>query len=882
MKWIKRILISLLILIAVVIISAYLWLNSSKPQYTGTLKIAGITGKVDAYFDDYGIPHIYAENKHDLYISFGYLHAQDRLFQMEMLRRAGSGQLAEIIGRPLLKVDRMFRSLGLTEYAKESAAYMETQKGTPMYNDIMAYLEGINTYITHGETPPEFSIIGIEKKPFSLEDLYYITGAMSFSFSQAQRTEPVIDFVQKKYGDKYLEDLGLWHDPNESFIRTTNHDSSRQPIEPIEEKNENENENEEEPIIGTHKRPDNEKDIPLMMAEAMNEIERLLPIAPLEGSNSWVVSGKKTESGNVIFCNDTHIGYLLPQTWYEAHLSCPDFEMYGHFMAGVPFALIGRNRNLSWGVTMLLNDDMDFYYEKNDPADENKFLSNNQYVACTTIPHIIKIKGEADTTIQVRFTKHGPIINDAFDGMGHEQPISMYWTYTKLPNRTVDAFYGMNNSTDFEAFKKNLPMLHAPGLNINYGDKSGNIAWWGCASLIKRPEGTNSWTILDGTTGKDDPLGFYPFSVNARTINPSWGYIYSANDWPQELETFTTADQELYTERINAFKHSADSGAVVNAPGIQYEDTVLTDLLHSFTLKERSKIWYPGYYKPQYRADRIRYLLEQKNDWTLDAMKSVMTDHTNPADTALLHRWAEELETVPEFLNTVDFEQYYFLFGWNGEYSLNEPGPTFFNKMLYHYMHFAMADEIGEDRFALFLQTHQVQRTQTHLYAQKNSPWWDRKGTIELETRADITYMAFVASIEDLKEQFGTNPKIWNWRKAATLELRHPLGEVAIFRPFFNVGPHEVYGGNESILQAGYLLDSTGVYKVFYGSQMRIMVDFVNVDSSLNVTPCGNSGHVLSAHYKDQADLYRTMKFRPQWMGEQRIRQFERLEIIGE
>ncbi|MFM9986323.1 MAG: penicillin acylase family protein [Flavobacteriales bacterium] len=828
MKWIKRILLTLLLLVILGVAWAYFWLNGSKPENTGQFQLKGLQTKVDVHYDDFGIPHIYAENNHDLYMAFGYVHAKDRLFQMEMLRRAGGGRLAEIIGHPLLKVDKMFRTLGLTEYARESAAYMETQKGTPMYEDMQAYLEGLNFYLANGETPPEFSIIGIEKKPFTIEDLYLITGAMSFSFSQAQKTEPVVDYMSRNYDQSYLQDLGLWHDSLESYIPSTNKLKDTGPVRKIPKEYKP-----SEPVIdGISARV---SDPAMEMAEVMNEMEDLLPFAPLEGSNSWVVSPKKTVSNNVLFCNDTHIGYLLPQTWYEAHLVSPKMELYGHFMAGVPFALVGRNRELSWGLTMLLNDDMDFYYEEVDPNNRNQYKHKGEWKTAQEIEHVIKIKDQADTTIKVRHTIHGPVVNDIFDECDEMNAMSMFWTYTHLPNRTMDAFYGLNNAHDLETFRKNLPLIHAPGLNMNYGDKEGNVAWWACASLIKRREGVNSWTVLEGVSGNDDPLGYYAFEENPRAINPESGFIYSANDWPQAMEDSTGASGLL---------------------------------------------WYPGYYKPQYRADRIRKLLEEHNDWDLTSMQAVMTDSKNEADSSLMRWFADELDSVKAIHDSVFFDQYNYLFDWNGDYDPSLAQPSLFNSMLYNYLHLALADEMGEDRFKLFLQTHQVQRTQNLLFGHKDSKWWDDIRTEKKETRRDIVYRAYCHALDQLREEYGNNPKVWVWRKTCQLELKHPLGEVAVFKPFFNVGPRSVYGGNETILQSGFKLDSTGHFKVFFGSQMRIMVDFANVDSSLNITPAGQSGHLMNDHYKDQFELYCDKKFRPAFMGKERIAKFEKMELV--
>jgi penicillin G amidase len=880
-KWIKRILLSVLALIFLGVLLGYLWLNGSKPTYAGQLQLKGLQQAVDVHFDEYGVPHIYAQNNHDLYMAFGYVHAQDRLFQMEMLRRAGSGRLAEIVGRPLLKVDKMIRSLGLIEYAQESAAYMETQKGTPMYNDVQAYLEGINYFVANGSTPPEFSIIGIEKTPFKIEDMYYASGAMAFNFSMAQKTEPVIDFIQHKYGDTYLHDIGLWHDSTETFIRTTNGEPAAAPsIRGLQE------EQRQEELQGEEGTSALRDEAIMEFANAMTALEEMMPYAPLDGSNSWVLNGSKTKSKEVIFCNDTHIGYLLPQTWYEAHLNSPEIEMYGHFLGGVPFALIGRNRQLSWGITMLENDDVDFYMEKTDEANANNYVYKGESIPYKIATQIIKIKGEADTTIQVRYTEHGPIINDVFEGMNNAQPLSMFWTYTKLPNRTLDSFYGMNNAHTMQEFEKNLAPIHAPGLNVNYGDKAGNIAYWAVAALIERPDHVNSFLMLDGASGADDVLGFYPFELNPRTINPEWGYIYSANDWPQAINTEVLPSDDkmkiLQNRMSNLFTESTRGLMISKTENeLKQDRTNRANYITGLVAKmQNRKLWYPGYYKPQYRANRIRQLLESKNDWDLTSIQQVMTDAKNVADSSLLSWFKNDLDSVPAFADSVFFRQYDELFAWDGTYDPRLPQPTFFNKMLYHYLHLSMADEIGEERFNMFLTTHQVQRTQNFLYAQKNSAWWDTKGTYPIETRKDIIYKAFEKSINELRTQFGDNPKIWSWQKAATMEIKHPLGEVAIFKPLFNVGPNPVWGGNETIMQAGYKLDSTGHYKVYYGSQMRILVDFANVDSTLNITPCGQSGHLISKHYRDQADMYRNKKFRTAWMRKSKIQEFEKLVMV--
>jgi penicillin G amidase len=796
MKRLKKFGLIILSLVVIFIGLVYAWMRNSKPLYEGSFPLKGLQAEVIIHYDKYGVPSIQAQNKHDLYQAFGYRHAAERLFQMDLLRRVGSGRLAEFFGQPVIKVDHLFRTLGTPEYARQSAAYFETLKGQPIYDDVQAYLTGVNQFVQNGDVPREYGIIGITPEPFGVEDIYFILGAMSFSFSQGQKTEFIMDYIAKNCGEDYIRDLALYHDNSESFIPSSSDSSLTRPL------------------FGA------KNDVDIELHHGLQSIAEALPVSSLEGSNAWVVGGKKTKSGKVLFCNDTHIGYNLPQTWYEAHLTCPGFEMYGHFMAGIPFALVGRNQRLSWGLTMLLNDDVDFYREQ---IKDQQMLNAGQWHTLHQHTEKIKVKGGEDTLITIQRTIHGPIINDALRLKDESTPISIFWSYTQKDNRNIDALYTLNNAQNMKEFEAGLPLIHAPGLNVNYGDADGNVAWWACAHLLKRPAHVNSWTVLDGASGRDEFLGYYNFDQNPKNINPEKGYIYSANDWPQRMQ-------------------------------ISEEDSI-------------AELWYPGYYKPQYRADRIVQLLDAGNDWDMENIKSVMNDHTNPMDAKVMREIFSVLEknniTAPSSMD----ENIRALFDWDGKYDPQSSAPTLFNALLYHIMQEAIEDEISAPRYQLFIQTHQMQRAYGHLFFLPNSRWWDDVRTNGTETRDQVFIKAYNRAIERLKEEYGDNPNEWKWANAAKIEIKHPLGEVALFRPFFNLGPREVYGGNESIRQAGYYPDSSLHYKVFYGSQMRIITDFAHPDSALNISPAGQSGNVMSAHYGDQFEMYLRGEFRTMRMN---------------
>jgi penicillin amidase len=780
MKWLKRIAIGLLVILVMGSVGIYFFLKHTAPQYEGQMKLSCLTQPVSVDFDGYGIPHIHAENKLDLMRALGYVHAQDRLFQMELMRRVGSGTLSEIVGHDGLKVDVLFRQLELPAYAEKSAQQIQDSTSLPYVQELNAYLEGLNTFLNEGPTPPEFTLMGIPKRNFELKDLFYITGALSYNFSQAPKTDPILDFIGNKFGAQHLKDLGLYHEATETFIPSTS------------------------PPLKMYKLEE--------MMQGLEAVSQQIPYPPLEGSNAWAISGKKTKSGKPLFCNDTHIGYMLPQTWYEAYIECPGFEMYGHFLAGVPFALIGRNSHLSWGVTMLLNDDMDYYAETIDPKNNYAVLVGDSSYLLQTTSEVIHIKGQNDTTIIRRVGPHGPIVNDVTQHLDSKQLISLNWTYTQRENHTFKGFWMVNQSTNLSSFQAGLPLIHAPGINMNYADDEGNIAWFATASLKKRSPQTNSWTILDGRDPSSLRSDYYSFALNPKSINPSCGYIYSANDWP--------------------------------APFFDGEHI----------------IWYPGYYKPQYRADRIRQLIETRSDWDAEGMKTMLNDVTNPKDAEL---W-QKLLMISE--DQEIWKQIQSISNWNGAYFQDDVAPTVYNTLLYFTMRYAMEDELGIKLFDTFLTTHQFQRSYGKLIDQAQSPWWDDVRTSAKENRKMIVQRAWKKTLEVLRKEYGDNVQEWKWSAACRLQIQHPVGKVALLSPLFNTPNHAICGGNETIHQSGFYLDSTAHFKVFFGSQMRIIVDFQDVRNGWNITPSGQSGHLMSPFYDDQHDLYAQQGFREQHM----------------
>jgi len=500
MRRFKKFLLVLLVLIIIIGVGLCAYIFHLKPKYEGELQLKNIQEETKVYFDEFGIPHIYANSEKDAMTALGYVHAQERLWQMELLRRIAPGRLSEIFGSVALKNDEFFAGIGIEEASAKAIAKLD--KNSESYKLAEAYLDGINQYLDEGTTPIEFTLVGVKKQKFTIKDVYNIFGYMSFSFAMAQKTDPLLTDIKNKYGAGYLKDLGINGEFNTTQIKISK--------ENTEEYSE--------------------------IAKSVTAMLDQSPIPPFIGSNSWVVGPHKSKSGKVIFANDPHIGFSQPATWYEAHIVTPKHELYGCYLAGTPFPLLAHNRDYAYGLTMFENDDIDFYKEKNKAGDPTQYQTPTGFAAYETRKKVIKVKDTSDVVLTIKSSRHGPIMNDFLERLEKKTPIAMLWTYTHQPIQILDAVYGLSHAKSKDEFKNAVKLVAAPGLNVMYGDAKGNVAWWATGKLYKHKEGVNTHLILDGSSGNHDITEYLDFDKNPSSENPKWGYVYSANNQPEAID----------------------------------------------------------------------------------------------------------------------------------------------------------------------------------------------------------------------------------------------------------------------------------------------------------------------------------------------------------
>ena len=767
LKKIGYFILALVLLLGVV---SFIFIQNNKPSYKGTVAMSSLDEEVSVYFDDVGVPHIFADNEIDAYKALGYVHAQDRLWQMELIRRIAAGRLAEIFGAELVKTDKFFRGLGTDVAANKAIA--ELDQNSQHYLLSMAYLEGINHFIDEGITPLEFKLIGVDKEHYSLKDIYNVYAYMSFSFAQAHKTDPFLTDLKDLLGNQYLLDLDIDISPRTTLIK-------------------------------------NSRGMKRLASNMGAEVSKLmdgLPVPPFIGSNSWVVGPQRTKNGKVIFANDPHIGFSQPSVWYQAHLITPEREMYGFHLALSPFPLLGHNYDYAYGLTMLENDDIDFYSETPD----QKYAIRQE---------IIKVKNEDDISFEVKTGVHGPVMNDLLENIEGDEKITMDWIYTKFDNEMLEASYALSHSSSLQEFKDGVGRIVAPGLNIMYGDARGNIAWFAAAKLFERAEGVHSKFVLDGANAIDDQHTYLDFEQNPHAINPSWHYVYSANNQPEEVN---------------------------------------------------GKL-YPGYYLPEDRAKRIVELIESSDKVSAEDVEEMINDVESSVTPDLVKIMLNNISIVN--LNENEKEALAILKDWKGDYTMKQTAPTIYFKFVYLFLKNTFEDEMGEALFEQFLQTHLYKRQIAKQMRWNRSIWWDDIRTDEVkELKDEIITRSFHQSMTALEAQFGDDLDDWQWSEALSVTHKHAFDKNGTLRSFFNVGPFSTDGGIEVINNQLFKLNDTGKYDVVAGPSTRRIIDFSDIENAKGILPTGQSGNVFSKHYKDQAEKYLKGEFVKMMLNKEEIK----------
>ena len=751
--------------------------TSSKPRQNHTVQSDKIQSAVEAKYDEYGVAHIYADNEEDAYFSLGFTMARDRLWQMEILRRAADGRLSEILGVNTVEIDVLMRKLMIRRSQEEYLASQMDKINPQALKLATAFINGLNHYITTENLSLEFKILQFKPAMWTLSDVLSIGGVITLSFAEGIIADSLMASLLNDFDRPLLEELVVKMKGDQVFKNFKKQKSQ------------------------------------IVIKETLSQLDELIsfarPLGLFKGSNSWVVSPTKTKSGKALLSNDPHIGFSKPGFWYEAHIQTPTFELYGHYLPGVPFAGLGHNDKMGWAITMSEVDDIDLYIEKVDPNNLDAVLYKGDSFSLEKFSETIKVKGQDPKVITVMRGPHGPIVSDTKYDTDKKSGFlpAIAWSYLKKDNHLINTLFGLNRMESAKDLAPALAHATAPGFNVSVADSEGNIGWHVMGAIPVRPKGVSGAFPLEGWHGEHDYVRYLNIMENPHLYNPEKGYIVSANYYPE------------------------------------------VDFGHQ----------HEGFFQPVERYERLENIFSNKDSWSTEEIKKVFLDDYFQGHELISANIFDDVSLEDPELKNIQLE----LKNWNGRCELQSIGCTYFMYLTRKINKLALIDQFGEERYASFTKVADYWHFFKNLIKDPTSRWWDDSRTEKKETKSDIVQLAMREMLNDFKLKFEKTTV--SWGEIHQLKFEHLLGKVKPLNYIFNKGPYPMDGGYSIVNNlASARIDEE--FNIVHGPSTRRIVDFSNTKKTLGIIPIGNSGNILDKHAHDQIDLYTQGKFRAQLM----------------
>ncbi len=819
--------------------SGRLW-NAAKTadpsgEITVDFKSEYLKNEVTVYYDEWGVPHIYAKTKTDLYFAMGYLQAKDRLFELDFQRRLMYGELSEVFGPATLDLDKEFRFLGIGRLAEKSMThYRERSKIDPRYaqivNELEAYAAGVNAYISSlGDDPPfEMVILNYRPEPWKPEYTaafaYFMSWILTLDYYDLV-AEQLADEIEAQYGLAAFfelfpmqQNLQVYVVPgygNDSWplnrstsdqdekLESVNRDLLDVALRQLEEARKAE-------IASTL------QNVLLLMKRWNQEIKP--PQKSMIGSNNWVVGPDKTASGEVILMNDMHLLWTFPHIWYEVHqtIKDDDISLYGYALVGVPYIISGHNQHVAWGFTNVAADFVDMYFYKWKDTSHEEYWYDDQWQAVQQRVETINVRGKDPVQYVINETVHGPLFED-----DNGRPLALRWAAAK--NSTVVlALQTFNYATNWKEFRKGLDLFDTPPQNIVYGDKDGNFGITAAGHYpIRRTLDTNeSWLPIfpvNGSAGRYEWVDFIDtYEEMPHTLNPSQGYAASANQ--------RTAGAS-YPYFISIFQ---DDG---------------------------------------YRARRINEFLRKGNNFTMEDMKRLQLDIVDTAARSFLGMLLEDVQGREDQLSSAAKTAIDLIKNWDVTMDKDETAP-----LIWAFFRDVLRDEVFGDEWrqigAEDLPYPQLVTLEYISLTNASSRWFDDIFTTDkVETRADIFIRALEHGVQNLIRVFGNEWSSKKWGDYHFLQITHITGADSPFNVLVPQ-PQPLDGSWATVNVAPDMANHPGEDTAVYsrvGPSERIIIDFSDLSNSLSSIPTGNSGNPFSKHWDDQFDRHLNGKYHKQY-----------------
>lgn len=753
-KWLAWILGSIALILIAAVIFLNFYIGKSKPQIEGNMAVNVLEDEVLVTRDEQGVPHIKANSDADLYRAQGFVQAQDRMFQMDLARRQASGRLSEVVGGAAVTTDKFFRTFSLRHAAEDSwASY-----GNDAKQVLSWYAEGVNAYMEQaqeqGELSFEFKLLGYEPEPWTEVDSLTIGKFMAYDLGGNWSSLAIRHWALGNFSEEKARELFITYPKDKPSIIEAN---LQNPVE----------------VAG--------KFDPAVIPNEFN------------GSNNWVVSGDKTESGMPLLADDPHLGLSTPSIWYQMHLQSPQQNVSGVIFAGIPGIILGHNEEIAWGVTNVGPDVQDLYIETPNPDAPTQFKYEGEWEQAQVRDEPIKVKDGNTVDFEVVVTRHGPIISNVmFDKEEPSAQFSLQWTALE-PTLELQAILNMNKAANWQEFETALEDFHAPAQNFVFAGKDGTIAYKANGRIPIRKSG-DAQLPVPGDSDEYGWKGYIPYDELPTIVNPDEGFIATANN--QVVD-------ETYPYHITDF------------------------------------------WAQSYRYERISEVLEKGDKFTKEDMMALQMDQHNLQAREFLKDMVtsvERMDTENEYDEVTEI-----LKQWDQVDSVDAAAPLIFHKWIKQLPATLFKDQMPKDIYDLMGGKGNITDTMIReSFSGQDGAWVSEHGGI------DAWMMdSFETAVASINDEFGDKSGDWKWGDYHQLTFDHPLsGASPIFAYFLNPKPVPIGGSNITTQAAGFTEDGS----VDHGASWRFIADLQDLSSTYHIVGPGQSGHMKSQWFHNQVN----------------------------
>lgn len=792
------------------------------PRLDGELSLAGLEKPVRLLRDQWGVPHIFADTLHDLFFAQGFAHAQDRLWQMEFNRRLVAGRLSEVLGGEAVNIDRWMRTLTLRRIAEYEVNLLSPE----VASYLQAYANGVNVGMVRQPRPIEFILLNYRPEPWVIADSLSWIKMMSWSLSVNWEAELLRAKLVARLGPELAAELEPKHAQRWPYVVPPDVDYA---------------------TTGAS------------VLETMGLLRPYIGPSPYNGvgSNNWALSGERTLSGRPILANDMHLGLTAPAIWYENHLSGAGLEVTGVTFPGIPGVISGHNGHVAWGYTNGFPDVQDLYIERLRRTAEGRIQAeyNGAWEDVRLLHEVIRVKGQKPVIEEVIITRHGPVINSLAADLAGEEPLALRWTSLE-PDTISHSLFAMMQAQNCVMFHEALREWTAPVQNVVYCDTSGNIAYSFPGKIPVRAKSSGRLPV-PGWTDEYEWIGYIPFEALPHVINPSQGYLVSANN-----RVLRESDQlSIELEPISGDRAQRISEMILDAGLRSGQEKIDLDFIRKMHVDQIS---------PSARVIQ-RYLNQ------IPLKHSVHTPETD-LDAAL--------KLIKE---------------WDGMLAIDSPAAAIYQVFIHEMVKLMLTHKLDPNESkkkttrgnpsssnltSRFLGKGPTPvLSEVGLFSERWLPWlidtlaeadshWFDLGNGE--KRDDVILLSLRKAIHELTRLLGTDMQRWGWGKLHHCTFHHPLDLNPLMAALFTRGPFPTGGDSTTIWATG-----TGYHDPvaptppesahMIGPAYRMIIDLGDLRNSMSVLTPGQSGNPASPYYDDQIAAWYQAGYHPMLFDRQDI-----------